>query len=450
MKKIAIIYITYDGIINTMCGVGVISRTFIDIFPEIKNFLKGEGIDLHLHLITPALNKNALGYSDEIKKQSLDVVLEVGGDIHYIVNGTDGTEQFGTISNWNIISSAAASKSLEIAQIYDKTIVYCVDTPFMYTPYFINIQKNAYKQQNIIPLLTLHSDVLSHHPDSIDMQRLGWEASAIKYCALNPNIKIAATSKFLINHLKNHYAIPESQIINLQSGINVNSKRYAPISSKKIEKYLQSYNIPLNKKLIFSVGRAVPYKGFDLLIESFAKVIDKNTHLVFIASPYLNTPSNIQEIKDLLSKYQISVTALLHIEFKLPQYICQWKNTKIVAQLSRNEPFGLVPEEVRIWSQKAGPLVMTSKKDGFVEQILEGEDGFMVNLNSPSSIAEKMEYILSLNDKTIENIRKRGLKRVYSEYDYRVSVLNSIVEILKFDKSLVRKFKKNLNYENIY
>lgn len=450
MTKIAIIYITYDGIVNSMCGVGVISRTFIECFPEVREFFSHHDLDLSLHLITPALNRSALGYSDEITNRSFEIAKKTGGGVHRIVNGTNGSEQFGGVSNWHIVSSSAASKALEISQDYDRAIVYCLDTPFMHVPYFIDLQKNAYEKQDIVSVLTLHSDVLSHHPENIDMERLAWEASAIKYCSIKESIKIAATSRFLINHLARQYLIPDDKIIPLQSGLHVNGDRYRQNDDSEIVRVLKEYNIPLEKDLVFSVGRAVSYKGFEILIKAFSQIKTENAHLVFIASPYLYAPSNINEIERLLSEYKISATPILNLDFKLPRYICQWKKTKIVAQLSIHEPFGLVPEEVRLWGQKQGPIVLTSKREGFIEQINDGYDGFFTDIDDTKEVASKIDYLLGLDDQAKQVLRTNGLQKVLKDYDYRLSIFKSISKLLGIDSDLLNQFSNSLSYENIY
>lgn len=449
MKKIALVYITYDGIINTMCGVGIISRAFIDCFEEVRAYFYKFNIDISLHLITQALTNEALGYDREILNNSLRVTSKCNGGVHYILNGSNGNEQFGSVENWNLASCTAASKSLEISCNYDETIVIAVDTPFMYTPYYIDLQKKAYPNSNIKSILALHSDVLSHHPEEPDMSRLAWEASSIKYACIRNEIKIAKTSKFLTEHLVNHYAINEEKFINIQSGIDFNSLRYKHWKVRDIENKLKSYNIPLNKNIIFSVGRAVSYKGFDVLIKAFANLKKRDTHLVFIASPYKTAPSNVEELKSLLKEYKINCTAIFNLDLELPQAICQWKKTKIVAQLSRHEPFGLVPEEVRLWSSSGGAVILTSFCEGYIEQISDEIDGFTVDINDLENVSNKMKMILSLSESEINKIRRAGLKRVMDEYDYRVSMFKLFSDILDI-KSSEKQFRGSLNYDNLF
>ena len=443
MRKIAIFYATYDGIINTMCGVGVISRAFISSFTEVRNFYLKKEIQLDLHLISIALTDEAIGVSEEITNESFKVAQQCGGTIHYIINGTDGTEQFGDADNWKIASTSAANKVLEIAKNYDESLVYCIDTPFMHTPYFIELQKSAFTQNRITSFLVLHSDVLSHHPENPDKIRLDWEKSAIEFALNNKNVIFAKTSDFLMSHLIKNYFIPLKKIANFQSGIDLKSPRYKNYTQKQIKDILDSYGISTDKNLIFSVGRAVPYKGFELLIEAFSKLNNKDTHLVFIASPYKTAPSNVRELKHLLSKYKINCTPIFKLDLELPNIICQWEKTKIVAQLSEHEPFGLVPEEIRLWSNKTGPVILTSNKEGYQEQITDNIDGFTVSLVNTQRIADKIDSILQLPKSEIQEIKDKGLKRLKDNYNYHVSITQSIAELLKLPaEKIITEFKE--------
>lgn len=431
MKKIALIYATYDGLVNTMCGVGVISQSFVNSFPVVRKQLLKQGFEVDLHLISVALKDGALGYSNDIKNESIRIAKKCGGQLYYVLNGTNGLEQFGSVENWKLASVAAANKSLEISTGYCKTIVFCIDIPFMYTPYYISQQKEAFGNVNIEPVIVLHSDVLSHEAEDPDMERLAWESSAIKYSCLKPIIKFARTSEFLMKHLKNNYSINENKIVPLQSGLDLTNPKYQYMEQKKIKKFLETYGIPTDKDLIFSVGRAVSYKGFESLIHAFAKLKNKNTHLVFIASPYKFAASNIEQLKKLIEKYKISCTPIYKLDMELPKIICQWEKTKICAQLSSHEPFGLVPEEVRVWAKNAGPVILTSNREGFIEQITDNIDGFTVPIENVEDISKKLEYILSLPKEEIDRIKQRGYLRAIENYDYQKSIYSCLKTILK-------------------
>lgn len=446
MKKIAVILATYDGIVNSYCGIGTSCRSFVSSFPTIKDYLESQDIELSLHLITPALVKESLGYSEDIKKESARIAKMCGGSVHYILNDTDGMVPYGSIGNWKVASSSAASMVTDIAESYDETIAFFVDTPFMHAPLLIEKQSGAISNNKITSILFLESDVLIHEPQNPNQERLEWESLSINTLAKSKNTKFADIGTFMTNHLKSVYNLKDESFVPLALGINPKQDRFKEYTEAEIKEVLTKYSIPLDKDIVFSVGRAVDYKGFDILIKAFSQ-IKSDAHLVFVASPYKTEMSCVNELSKLIKETKISCTPVFDCDFYLPSVICQWKKTKIVAQLARYEPFGLVPEEARIWAKKTGPVVLASRRDGFIEQISDGVDGFLTDIEDDKLVAEKIDQILRLDSETFENVRKLGFKTFQEKYDFRVSLfkcLSSVTQNAKINEPT--NFISNLTY----
>lgn len=430
MKNIAVYLISYDGIVNNYCGLGTSTRSFIKSFMYVHDFMKKSDIDLSLHLVTQALLPESLGYSENIKNESMRVTRETGGEVHFIGNASDGMIPYGRLDNWKAASENAATVVLNQAKNFDESIVFCFDTPYARVPYNISMQKKAYGVDNITSVIVLESDVFIHEPENPSIERIAWEASSLKQAEFDDSIIIANTGKFITNHLVKHYGLDASKFVDLVQGVDPSLSRYDDIPREKVMEVLKQYGIPLDKKLIFSVGRAVDYKGFDLLIEAASK-LKEEAHLVFVASPYKTEATFVDELKRLLEETKLECTAIFDCDFKLPSYICQWENTKLVVQLSRREPFGLVPEEVRVWSKDSYPMVLVSNKDGFVEQITDGVDGFLVNLDDTKVIAEKMDSILRLSDDEAAEIVAKGKNKFEENFDYRKNLYGCFKQLLK-------------------
>ncbi len=446
MKKIAVILVTYDGIVNSYCGIGTSCRSFVYSFPTVKEYFNDLGIELNLHLITPALVKESLGYSEDIKNESVKIATLCGGSVHYILNDTDGMVPYGSIENWKAASSSAATMTVNIAEGYDETVAFFVDTPFMHSPLLIEKQIEALNAKKITSVLFLESDVLIHEPNNPNKERLEWESKSISTLAKSDTTKFADIGSFMTNHLKTFYKLDDNNFVPLKLGINPKQERFSLLTQSQIKKVLMKYNIPLDKDLVFSVGRAVDYKGFDILIKAFSQ-IKSDAHLVFVASPYKTEMSCVNELSKLIKETGISCTPVFDCDFYLPSVISQWKRTKIVAQLARYEPFGLVPEEVRIWAKNQGPVILASKRDGFLEQITDDKDGFLVDIEDTQVVAEKMDYILQLNKKDFENVRKLGFKTFQEKYDFRVSLLKCLSTVTqKLDSINIKNYISKLTY----
>jgi len=428
-QSIAVVYVTYDGAVNSASGVGVLSRYFVDAMPSIVTSMKSHA-DVSFHVVAVKLSEAAGGYSPDLQQHTATVCSPLGGRLHLIDNGLGGQKGYGSLENWQLASANAAVVIQEIAQKYDRTIAYLVDTPFMCLPFYSQADSST-TQFVVVP----HSDTFSHFPDTIELPRLGWEAASMQALTVFPNVYLAKTSEFLLRTLKAHYKIDDAKVISLQTGLVPDADRFRPASAAEIRAALQARAIPLDKPLIFSVGRAVPYKGFTDLIESFALLKQKGSdaHLVFIAPPHKNEIGITDELEALIAKHDIgqSCTPIYDLDMELPRLICQWKHTRLVAQLSHREPFGLVPEEVRLWTKHAGPVIVASNLDGFVEQIDDGVDGFLVPPHDHQRVAAIFQHILECSQNDLAAMREKGWQRAMRDYNYTKAVETSLNTLLR-------------------
>lgn len=102
----------------------------------------------------------------------------------------------------------------------------------------------------------------------------------------------------------------------------------------------------------------------------------------------------------------------------------------MILQLSKAEPFWLVPEEVRLCAKENWWLILASAIEGFIEQIDDWVDGFLVTPYNLLDIEKKVNEILSLNDEKFFNIRQRGDLRVIENYNYEKNLYNFFKVIL--------------------
>lgn len=143
---------------------------------------------------------------------------------------------------------------------------------------------------------------------------------------------------------------------------------------------------------------------------------------MLLAPTHRNENTEVEHIESLIARCQLSkaVTTIFHWEANLPGLICQWKHTRIVAQLPHREPFGLVPEEVRLWARHDGPVIVASQLDGFVEQITDGVDGYLVQPRNHPEAADKFTSILKLSEVQTKQIKGAGHRRCLGiRYDDR-------------------------------
>ncbi len=428
MKKIAILYIAHDGFTSLYTGVGTVARDFLLSFPDVCEKLKIEykDIDLDLFATTLKYNKHCFGYSKKVKKVT-EFHTQKYRNIHLVelINGSAGKKSYGSIDLWRnaCISSATFIYSLMNNHNYDKILVICVDTPFtQVASYFFD----QYSYKNIDFIWLPQSTALIHKYDSalekslqhknyID-ERFFWEMSIIDFAKKNKQVKIGFIGSFMKKHLIQDYGAKINTLISLQNGLYFPRMKRNKITQKKIASILKSLDVPLNRPLLFSFGRAESYKGLDLVIKNASDLIKKmNYYVLILASPYSMSDPYVSKLNKLANRYPRDIKIVYGLDFLTPHYIMQWHNTRILALLSRAEPFGLIPIETRFYKNKDLSLI-TSGLGGYPEQITDSVDGFTTKLED-KFISTKLEKIAKLNKIQKEIMIEKGYNKVIQNYN---------------------------------
>lgn len=428
MRKIAMVYLAHDGFTSLYTGVGTVARDFLLSFPEVHNRLRKEyrNLDITLFVATIKYNKTCFGYSERIKRLT-KVYTEKYQNIHLVelINGSAGTKSYGSIDLWRnaCISAATFIYILANNDKYDKVIAICVDTPFTQVAnYFFG----QYSHKNVDFVWLPQSTILIHKIDSALgksfkqnrylKERYAWEKEMIDLAKENEQVKIGYINNFMATHLIQSYHARKDTLVSLKNGIYFNRLKSYKVDQKKIASILKTVDVPLDRPLLFSFGRAEPYKGLDLVIKNSASLIKKmNYYVLIFALPYSMGDSYVSKLNKLAENYPQNIKIVYTLDFLLPHYIMQWKNTKILALLSRAEPFGLIPIESRFYKNKNLSLLV-SDMGGFREQVDDGVDGFKTKLDD-KSIRSKLKKIAALSEREKIAITERGYNKVIQAYD---------------------------------
>ncbi len=427
--KINLNICAHDGITSLYTGVGRIAYDSVRVLCR-KNIL---GIPYRVNVITGKYNNNCLGFQENIREDTRESVRRTGGDLYECFNYSNGDVSYGNIKNWQAVSVSAATILKSISELYPQSvnINICLDTPFAQVPnIMLQMGKNMSKHRTIwIP----HSTVKIHKVDSAIQEerdyyniRAGWEQEVIDLASKNKYVYIGYVGEFMKKHLIKEYSANISKLLDFTNGLDLKNPRFTRrYQEKEVIDILNIYRIPLDKPLIVSFGRLEDYKGFEYTIKVGGMLEKKGVQTVLIAQPYHQADPIISEYKNLFRKYNPHGIFISEYPFDLPHKILQWKNTKILLVPSVAEPFGLVPEEGRLYRRKQLAIV-TSKTDGFLEQIDDGVDGFMLNFDDLKLAADRLIKILDLPPSEIEMINQKGYLRAISKYDLEKNISSSI------------------------
>jgi glycosyltransferase involved in cell wall biosynthesis len=242
------------------------------------------------------------------------------------------------------------------------------------------------------------------------------EAACVNAAREGSNIHVGAISRFIEDHLIADYAAPRACIIPTGNGVDPRDAKYRIRTGSEIRDKIESMNstlpeeerVPLDKPLLFSFGRPVPYKRLDLTLRA-AAVRPNHVH------PVVVTLGDCPELRGLRDRLGIRASIINAFDFELVACLCQHEKTVATAILAKNEPFGLIPSEARLLIRKSGGILLVPDDGGgLAEQVEDGKNGFVLkDVEAEAAITGGVDRILALDRAEAERIRTAGVESVF-------------------------------------
>ncbi|VVB82955.1 D-inositol-3-phosphate glycosyltransferase [uncultured archaeon] len=205
--------------------------------------------------------------------------------------------------------------------------------------------------------------------------------------------KIFVCSKDITDICKKYAFFARNKISQLPGTIDTDL--FSPKDKKNIRK---KFGIPLNKKVIISVGRIEYSKGADLLFY----LAEHNPEILFVLIGQLS--------KDYASKKKLK--NIIFIERKSPQELSDYYNlADLCICPSRAEGFGLVPRE----AMSCGTPAIVSD----VLSLRMIEPAIKVQLNS-EKIEKEMNNFFNLSTKEKKELSIKSRKYIINESSYEL------------------------------
>ena len=160
------------------------------------------------------------------------------------------------------------------------------------------------------------------------------------------------------------------------------------------------------KPYIFSYGRLIHIKGFDLLIEAFANVRKKYLDIKLVLAGEGTERNNLFER---VTNLGLKESVTFYGKASMPEIVRLLNGCEFVVIPSRREGFGMAAVE----SMAAGKLVLATKAGGLPE-ILQNSHNILVEPMMVSAIQSGLEQCLALKEKSKIGMENRKLSEAYS------------------------------------
>lgn len=239
--------------------------------------------------------------------------------------------------------------------------------------------------------------IITHHADTLGRKQLRRISDPFVRAAMERASAIIVTSKRYLESSEELASFRDKcRIIPL--GIDT-----APFANLKTTEsaYIRT---EYGERLILSVGRLVPYKGFEYLIQSMKNV---DGTLLLVGTGYLQRELQrcIQECS-----VQDKVHLLGHVDDIAPYY--RASSIFVLPSITRAEAFGVVQME----AMASGiPIVNTDIPSGVPEVSVHGQTGLTVPPEDPVALAQAINLLLD-NDTLRQQLGAAARKRVQDEF----------------------------------
>ena len=419
-RKLGIVICAHDGISSVYAGVGTAIDGYFSNIGELQQEL-GEEYEIRLWAITPWTAPSNCGYSSAQYEKVRGICRSTGGDVLECFNISDGFNQYGGFDNWNTTSPTAALLIHQVLKDYapDDAIVIAACTPFALTPAIL--ERHLDFEVNLRAVWIPYNSSLIEERGRYNTKRIEFELAAVRSINATPGLYAGYMNPFMQEHLGRDYGVQDDKFVPMSLGI---SEDQVPVHPQdEIRRAMEERSIPTDKPIVFSFGRGVHIKGFDIFMRAAAELADLDCHFVLqVAAWSLDLPI-VAELKKLKLP---NMTLMFGLDLVFPMQLMQWDNTELVAVLSRHEAAGIIPMEVRSYGKA---MILVSKVGGLIRQVHHGVDGFITEL-PVEDVARTMREMITLPATRKSEIAAAGVKLIRDEYSTTKNFIATIRELL--------------------
>ncbi len=412
----ALFYLTYNGLYNFTNGIGTQTQLFLSGLERLRTTIEACYGPLDTHVVAPQPEGPTWGYDPVFFQQQQQRIEALGGRVHLLPYQGHPHRELWSIPSWDILSQGAAALLHTQTTAYDRSLVICIDQPWLHTPLALTAQYGGLPPRTDC-LLVLYNTAFIRNWDTPDVTEAAWEQRGLEAAQPASHVALADICPSFTTHLRTHFDLDNAAFAPYTSSILVQDPIFARQEEASIREILTAYDVPLDADLILAFGRAAPIKGFERLIPAL-EPLRQRAHLVLISVPYLDDDAEQRVYDQLIERHQLRCTHVKQFTRELPRALCQWARTKMVVAPSRRETFSNIPLEVALWAWEQGPVSVTSTAGGFMDQIKPGVTGFLLDIESRSAMTKTLREVLDLSPQVHAAIRWQAYQRVVQAYDF--------------------------------
>lgn len=217
--------------------------------------------------------------------------------------------------------------------------------------------------------------------------------------------KVIVTTYSMRHEVCGHFHAPWEKVWIIPNAVDV-SKFQLSVGRNAIR---ARYNVGPNEKLVLYVGRLVPQKGVEFLIQAVPRIAGRfgDAKFVIVGEGWLR--GHLESLANQMGqRWRINFTGFIPDS----ELIALMRSADVLVIPSVYEPFGIVALE----GMAAGVPVVASQVGGLAEVVEHEKTGEYVYMRNPESIAWGVERVLSDPDHAAWLVKngREAVERVYS------------------------------------
>lgn len=221
-------------------------------------------------------------------------------------------------------------------------------------------------------------------------------------------------------HLISDYRVPDTAVVDLPNGLVAEDRRPPPLDARLLP-------APARGGFMLAMGRAVPYKGWDDLLDALTILQCRGVavpHLLLAAvtdDRHLNPYQ--QHLADRIRSHGLPVTLCPRFDPAVRGLLAHPALAAVIVA-SRAEPFGRIPLEAFL----AGGTVVSTTAGGLAELVTD-DTGYAARPGDAASLADAIARALAASPAERERRREAGRRLAFGRYDYDHTVHDMLARL---------------------
>lgn len=281
----AVVVVAIDGLCSLKSGIGATVHAFFEAIDEIAELtpeLRGGGWSLHA--LSPRLDPASGDYASDVADGVAAACARHRGDFRWFdVEDSSSLKNVWSLDKpdrWRTMSRNAAAEIRALAGRRRHVTVLAHGTMFA-------TLRSHLASWPSVQLVYMTHTLGRVFLDANSGNRTAYEDEGFAWTRTAPQDKIAYVGSYYRDVLLTQYGRREADLVPFQNAVYVRSHRFDDLDLAD-GAGTGLGPVPEDKRLVFSWGRCVPQKGFDVVIPAFGEFLDRRTdstdwHLVLLA-----------------------------------------------------------------------------------------------------------------------------------------------------------------------